>query len=75
MTPIVTNKWQKTLERSISRWRIANGIEKEVFFPQIHKPADVLAIDFTDLSTSPFHGPFETFEFRRDVSSVKLPSV
>ena len=43
-------KWQKTLERRISRWRIANGIEKEVFFPQIHKPADVLAIDFTDLS-------------------------
>ena len=43
-------KWQKTLERRISKWRIANGIEKEVFFPQIHKPADVLAIDFTDLS-------------------------
>ena len=39
-------KWQKTLERRIARWRIANGIEKEVFFPQIHKPGDVLAIDF-----------------------------
>jgi hypothetical protein len=43
--------WQRTLERRISRWRISNGIQKEVTFSQIHKPGDVLAIDFTDLSS------------------------
>ena len=44
-------KWKRTLERRISKWRIANGIEKDVSFSQIHKPGDVLAIDFTDLSS------------------------
>lgn len=43
--------WQRTLERRISKWRITNGIEKEVSFSQIHKPGDVLAVDFTDLSS------------------------
>ena len=42
--------WKRTLERRVANWKIAHGIEKEVFFPQIHKPGDVLAIDFTDMS-------------------------
>jgi hypothetical protein len=42
--------WKRTLERRVAHWKIAHGIEKEVFFSQIHKPGDVLAIDFTDMS-------------------------
>ena len=42
--------WQRTLERRISNWKIENGVGKDVSFSQIHKPGDLLAIDFTDLS-------------------------
>jgi hypothetical protein len=42
--------WQRTLERRVAHWKIANGVGKDVSFSQNHKPGDVLAIDFTDLS-------------------------
>jgi len=42
--------YQRSLERRISQWRIDNQVEKEVTFDQIHWPADVLAMDFTDMT-------------------------
>ena len=42
--------YQRSLERRIAQWRIDNQVEKEVTFDQIHWPADVLAMDFTDMT-------------------------
>lgn len=42
--------WQRTLERRIADWKIANDIAKEATFQQCHTPGDLLAVDFTDLS-------------------------
>jgi transposase-like protein len=42
--------WKRTLERRVANWKIANGVGKDITFTQVHKPGDVLAIDFTDLS-------------------------
>lgn len=50
-----SSTWKRTLERRVSNWKIANGVGKDVSFSQIHKPGDVLAIDFTDLSKLGIH--------------------
>lgn len=42
--------WKRTLERRVANWKIANGVGNDITFTQVHKPGDVLAIDFTDLS-------------------------
>ncbi len=43
--------YKRTLERRIAQWRIDHQIEKEVTFDQLHRPGDVLAIDFTDMNS------------------------
>lgn len=45
-----SSTWKRTLERRVADWKITNGVGKDISFSQIHKPGDVLAIDFTDLS-------------------------
>jgi hypothetical protein len=43
----------RTLQRSIKVWRAQQGPPKEVFFPQIHKPADLCESDFTCIPGQP----------------------
>jgi len=40
----------RTLQRKIKRWRALDGPAREVFFPQIHKPGELCASDFTHMS-------------------------
>jgi hypothetical protein len=37
----------RTLQRRIKEWRGATGPNKEVFFPQIHRPGEAMQTDFT----------------------------
>lgn len=37
----------RTLQRRIRRWRAQEGPPKEVFFPQDHRPGEILQTDFT----------------------------
>lgn len=37
----------RTLQRRVRAWRARSGPEKEVFFPQEHRPAEALQVDFT----------------------------
>lgn len=39
----------RTLQRRIKIWRALEGPAKEVFFPQVHYPADLAECDFTDM--------------------------
>lgn len=39
----------RTLQRRIKAWRIAHGPEKEVMFPQEHRPGERAQIDFTSM--------------------------
>lgn len=39
----------RTFQRRVRSWRLAEGPEKEVFFPLDHKPGEVLAVDWTDM--------------------------
>jgi len=41
----------RTLQRRIKVWRAQEGPPKEVFFPQIHKPADLCESDFTCMNS------------------------
>jgi hypothetical protein len=41
----------RTLQRRIKVWRAQEGPPKEVFFPQIHKPADLCQSDFTCMNS------------------------
>jgi len=41
---------RRSLERKIRRWRALEGPPKEVFFEQEHKPGELSASDFTDMS-------------------------
>ena len=41
----------RTLQRRIKVWRALEGPSKEVFFPQIHKPADLCESDFTCMNS------------------------
>ena len=40
----------RTFQRRVRHWRLAEGPEKEVFFTQDHKPGEVLAVDWTDMT-------------------------
>lgn len=40
----------RTLQRHLKIWRVLNGPDKEIFFPQIHYAGDLCESDFTDLS-------------------------
>lgn len=37
----------RTLQRRIKRWRATKGPDKEVFFPQQHRPGEAMQTDFT----------------------------
>ncbi len=39
----------RTLQRRIRRWRASHGPEKEVMFPQEHRPGEAGQSDFTDM--------------------------
>ena len=39
----------RTLQRRIKTWKATEGPAKEVFFPQIHKPGELGAFDFTHM--------------------------
>jgi hypothetical protein len=40
----------RTFQRGIKRWRATQGPPKEVFFSQVHHPADLCASDFTHMN-------------------------
>ena len=44
--PVVTDSIRRTLERRVGRWKLDNGVEQDVKFPQVHHPGDVIAFDF-----------------------------
>jgi transposase len=44
--PQVSASIRRTLERRVQRWKLQQGVEQEVKFPQIHHPGDVIAFDF-----------------------------
>jgi len=48
--PVITSSIRRTLERRVGRWKLEQGIEQEVKFPQTHHPGDVLAFDFVVLN-------------------------
>jgi transposase len=39
----------RTLQRRVHAWRAQSGPPREVFFPQVHRPADQGQSDFTDM--------------------------
>ncbi|MCS7469198.1 IS21 family transposase [Stieleria sp. ICT_E10.1] len=47
---IVPDSIRRTLERRVQNWKLQNDVNKEVIFPQIHHPGDVVAFDFVDLN-------------------------
>lgn len=40
----------RTFQRRVGDWRVLNGPEREVFFPQVHQPGRVSQTDFTWLN-------------------------
>lgn len=40
----------RTLQRKIKRWRSEHGPQKEVFFPQQHRPGEYAQSDFTSMN-------------------------
>ena len=38
----------RTLQRHVRRWRATQGPDKQVFFPQLHRPGEAGQTDFTD---------------------------
>jgi len=49
--PVIDDSIRRTLERRIAVWKIANGVENEVRFPQVHHPGDVIAFDFVVMNS------------------------
>lgn len=39
----------RTLQRKVKTWKGLRGAPKEVFFPQVHKPGDICASDFSHM--------------------------
>lgn len=37
----------RTFQRRVKRWRATRGPEKEIFFPQLHRPGEAAQTDFT----------------------------
>jgi hypothetical protein len=37
----------RTFQRRVRQWRASEGPEKEVFFPQVHRPGEAMQTDFT----------------------------
>lgn len=40
----------RTLQRQVAAWRLQHGPEREVFFPQVHRPGIVAQSDFTHMT-------------------------
>lgn len=40
----------RTLQRKIKRWRTEHGPQKEVMFPQVHRPGEYAQSDFTSMN-------------------------
>ena len=49
--PRVSDSIRRTLERRVQSWKLQQGIEQEVKFPQTHHPGDVIAFDFVVLNS------------------------
>ena len=49
--PRVTDSIRRTLERRVQSWKLQQGVERDVKFPQIHHPGDVIAFDFVVLNS------------------------
>jgi hypothetical protein len=41
----------RTLQRRVREWRAQRGPEREIFFPQAHRPGEALQTDFTHATT------------------------
>lgn len=41
----------RTLQRRVKWWKAQNGPEKEIWFPQEHRPGEILETDWTDMTT------------------------
>ena len=46
---VVADGQLRTLQRRIRRWRATHGPEREVMFPQIHRPGESAQSDFTSM--------------------------
>ena len=49
--PVVSDSIRRTLERRVGRWKLDNGVEQDVKFPQVHHPGDVIALDFVVMNS------------------------
>lgn len=49
--PRVGDSIRRTLERRVQSWKLQQGVEQEVKFPQIHHPGDVIAFDFVVMNS------------------------
>lgn len=41
----------RTLQRRMKQWRAEDGPEKELFFPQEHRPGEAMQTDFTEMTS------------------------
>jgi hypothetical protein len=48
--PVITDAIRRTLERRVADWKLDHDVLKEVIFPQVHHPGDVMAFDFVSLT-------------------------
>ncbi len=46
----VPDSLRRTLERRVQDWKLQHDVNREVIFPQVHHPGDVIAFDFVDLN-------------------------
>ena len=52
----------RTLQRRLRHWRATEGPAKEVFFPQVHRPGELSASDFTHMGKLDITIRRETFD-------------
>ena len=52
----------RTLQRRLRHWRATEGPAKEVFFPQVHRPGELSASDFTNMGKLDITIRRETFD-------------
>ena len=43
----VNDSIRRTLERRVAEWKLDKGVQKEVMFPQVHHPGDIMSFDFS----------------------------
>jgi hypothetical protein len=79
----------RTLQRRVKRWRAQRGPEREVFFPQAHRPGEAIQTDFTHatalgvtIAGEPFshmlcHSvlPFSNWEWATVCQSESMPAL